>query len=219
MNCQEFWNTMPQQGGEITEEQAGHLAECSTCAAQWEPHRALEAGLRSMVEEWRRLEAPARVEAGLTAAFRSQAGFQVRSSVRHSWWTPVFAWASAAAAMVALAAFLAHGYRPSASKPDNVAAPHRITLSAPEVATVTDPDGDDESSALGDGFIRLPNAPRIGPNEDFNVVKMEVPGSTMIALGLSVSEDRASEMVPVDVALGSDGMALAVRFANDGGTL
>jgi hypothetical protein len=89
-----------------------------------------------------------------------------------------------------------------------------------EVATLppADADSDDDSSVLGDGFVRLPNAPRIEPNEDFNVVRVEVPGSAMIAMGVPVSEDRAAETVLADVALGSDGTARAVRLIADGGT-
>ena len=71
---------------------------------------------------------------------------------------------------------------------------------------------------LGEGFIHLPNAPRIDPNEDFNVVRVEVPGSAMIAMGIAMSEDRAAENVVADVALASDGTARAVRLVSDDGT-
>jgi hypothetical protein len=66
--------------------------------------------------------------------------------------------------------------------------------------------------------VRLPNAPRIEPNEDYNVVRVEVPGSAMIAMGVSMSEDRAADNVVADVALASDGTARAVRVVSDGGT-
>jgi hypothetical protein len=36
----------------------------------------------------------------------------------------------------------------------------------------------------------------------------------MIALGLEVSPERASEMVEADVMLGPDGLARAVRFVD-----
>jgi hypothetical protein len=221
MNCQDFWCQFPQRGHDVSEQQSAHLAECPACAARWEPHRALAAGLHSMVEEWRRGEAPARVETGLTAAFRLQTRARPRQFKQHSWWTPVFAWAAAAAAMVALAFILVRGWQPGAMKHEDVAAPHRSAQFTPEVASVLVPSAetDDDSSVLGDGFVRLPNAARIGPNEDYNVVRFEVPGSTMIALGLAVSEERASETVLADVALGSDGMARAVRLVPEGGSL
>ena len=220
MNCQEFWNTLPRQGREITGEQARHAAECASCAAQWEPHRSLAAGLQSLGEEWRRCEAPARVEAGLSAAFRAHSRVQGRRSAVHSWWTPVLAWASAAAAMIAMAAFLVRGYQPGAPKPQNVAVPHHTAQAGAEIAALqaADYDADDASSILGEGFVRLPNAPRIEPDEQVNLVRAEVPGSDIIAMGLAVSEDRASEPVLADFAFGSDGMPRAVRLVTAGGT-
>ena len=38
-----------------------------------------------------------------------------------------------------------------------------------------------------------------------NLVRVEVPRSAMIALGLDVSADRAEELVEADVMLGSNG--------------
>jgi anti-sigma factor RsiW len=223
MNCQEFWNALPRQGRNATPEQASHVAECPACAAQWEQHRSLAAGLRYLAEELRRVEAPPRVEAGVTAAFRSGARFQDRRSARLSRWTPVFAWASTAAAMAALAFSVLRTVPSTAVKPGTVAAPHHaaqpvVQWAAAETPAAADADQDEDSAGLGDGFIRLPNATRIEPNEDVNVVRVEVTGSAMIAMGLPVSEDRASETLLADVALGPDGMARAVRFVNDGGT-
>jgi len=64
-----------------------------------------------------------------------------------------------------------------------------------------------------DGFIPLPNsAGAAADEEDVNLVRVEVPRSAMIALGLDVSADRAEELVEADVLLGSNGVARAVRF-------
>ena len=219
MNCQEFWNTLPRQGERANEAQASHLAECPGCAAQWEPHRALAAGLRSLAHELRQCEAPPRVEAGLTAAFRAHTGFRRRGAVRQMWWTPVVVWATAAAAMILLAGFMVKGWQPSAAKPGTVAAPHHAPQTNANMEwAALQPDQDDDSSGLGDGFIRLPNAASIEPNEDVNVVRVEVPGSAMIAMGIPVSEDQAAETLLADVALGPDGMARAVRLVDDGGS-
>jgi hypothetical protein len=217
MNCHEFWDDLPQKGGDISTAQAAHLAECAACAAQWTPQRALAAGLRSMGEEWRKVEAPPRVEAGLTAAFRAQAGLAARRRLRRAWWTPVFGWAAATAGTIALATVLIHGYQPAPVKPRTVASP-RHTVQSPVEMAVLDADSDDDTSALGEGFVRLPNAPRIEPNEDYNVVRVEVPGSAMIDAGISLGEDRAAETVLADVALGPDGTPRAVRLVPDGGT-
>ena len=97
-----------------------------------------------------------------------------------------------------------------------MAAPHRSAQ--PRVQTAAAADPDDDTSALGEGFVRLPNAPRIEPNEDYNVVRVEVPGSAMIEAGVSLGEDRAAETVLADVALAADGTPRAVRLVPGGGT-
>jgi hypothetical protein len=72
----------------------------------------------------------------------------------------------------------------------------------------------DAGAASGE-FIPLPNAARLAPSEDVNLVRVEVPRSTMIALGYPVAADRAAELVQADVVLGSDGLARAVRFLDE----
>ena len=64
-------------------------------------------------------------------------------------------------------------------------------------------------------FIPLPNADRLPQDENLNVVRVEVPRSAMIALGYSVTADRAAERVRADVLMGSDGLARAVRFLDE----
>ncbi|HUB78958.1 MAG TPA: hypothetical protein VMB03_09190 [Bryobacteraceae bacterium] len=217
MNCHEFWDDLPQKGRDITPAQAAHLVGCPACAAEWAPHRSLAAGLGSLGEEWRKLDAPSRVEAGLMAAFRTQAGFELRRSLARPWWTPVFAWAAAMAATIAMATLLIRGYQPGPVKPGIVASP-RHTLQSPVEMASLDADSDDDTSALGEGFVRLPNTPRIEPNEDYNVVRVEVPGAVIIDAGISLAEDRAQETVLADVALGPDGTPRALRLVADGGT-
>jgi hypothetical protein len=80
-----------------------------------------------------------------------------------------------------------------------------------ELAAIDDPNAAD-SAVLGEGFIPLPNAERLEPGDDVNVVRMEVARSTMIAAGYDVPAETASEMVEADIVLGPDGLARAVRF-------
>ena len=107
MNCQEFWNAIPELG-----DVAGnsHLRECPACAARMSRHRELEAGLRAVAAGFRRVEAPPRVEARLRTAFRRQTGSEHRESSRR--WIPAFTWVAAFAAMIALAAFLVRDRKP-----------------------------------------------------------------------------------------------------------
>jgi anti-sigma factor RsiW len=197
MNCHEFWNTIPELGDL---EGSRHLLECPACAARMSRHRELEAGFRAVAAGFRRVEAPPRVEARLRSAFRRQAGRESRAPSRR--WIPVATWAVAFAAMFALATFLVRERQPEAARP-----PVQRTI---ELAMLQPP-------ADSDGFIALPNSAGVvsgdaADEDDVNLVRVAVPRSAMIALGLDVSADRAEEMVEADVMLGSNGMARAVRF-------
>jgi hypothetical protein len=44
------------------------------------------------------------------------------------------------------------------------------------------------------------------------VVRVELPRSAMVSLGLPVNMDRYGERVKADVLLGADGLAHAIRF-------
>ena len=203
MNCQEFWNRLaapPGREPEASGEESAHLAGCPVCSARMARQRELAAGLRRMAEDFGEMRAPARVEARLLRAFRAQSGIAIPKE-RNRWLLPL-CWAAAATLLLAAAAlFLGGGSQP---------APHR------QMAAVSEPvyaaDVDASAEAVPDGFIPLPNAERIGPNDDVNLVRVEVPRSTMVELGVAVSADRGSDRVEADVLLGSDGLARAVRF-------
>jgi hypothetical protein len=120
---------------------------------------------------------------------------------------PLATWAAATAAVVGLAMFLV---RDRQVVPAHRTTSNRVQLAAIEPSADLETPGD--SSDAESDFIPLPNAARIEPNEDLNLVRVEVPRSAMVALGYAVSEDRASEPVQAEVVLGADGLARAVRF-------
>jgi hypothetical protein len=193
MTCQEFWNAMPEDGDC---EGSRHVLECPSCAARMSRHRELEMGFRAVAAGFRRVEAPPRVEAKLRSAFRRQTGIDDRARSRR--WIPAATWVAAFAAMFALAAFLVRERAPEAQRPHEQ---HTV-----EVAAV-------QPLADYDGFIPLPNSAGVAADEDdVNLVRVEVPRSSMIALGLDVNADPAEELVEADVLLGSNGVARAVRF-------
>jgi hypothetical protein len=76
----------------------------------------------------------------------------------------------------------------------------------------TDGEINRDTGVAGSGFVALPNAAEIGPNEDVNMVRVEVPRSAMIALGFEVNPEQVWQPVQADVMLGADGLARAVRF-------
>jgi hypothetical protein len=202
MNCQEFWDTMPELDSSESGAQA-HLNECSACAARMGRQRELATGLVAMRERYRRMGAPSRVESRLLSAFRTGAG--IAPAPLRPGWAPVLVWAAACMVLFGLAVLVIRGGHPVVQQP----APSQGTELAAAAGAETDSDYD--------GFIPLPNAGRLSDTEDVNVVRVEVPRSAMIALGLEVSPERASELVAADVMLGPDGLARAVRFLDSEG--
>lgn len=206
MNCHEFWKTPPGTAQQCERER--HLAECPACTAQVARFGSLAGAMRVMAANSRGIGAPARVEARLLAAFRSHNGL---SAVRERpVWSGVASWAAPAAAMIAMAVLLVSGHEPQA--------PRRHAQNVMELAVLQDAAVLDENTLLEDrtaGFIPLPNAPTLVANEEVNLVRVEVPRSAMMAVGLTVSEERALERVQADVMLGTDGLPRAVRFLDE----
>lgn len=166
----------------------------------------LTAGLKAVAADLRRVEAPGRVEERLVAAFRERQTAVVPRvrEPRRAWWVPVAAWATAAAAGTALTVFLTR---------DHPAVPVRQPARSMMQLAVADPGADAEVISADDsGFILLPNAESISPNEEVDVVRVEVPRSAIVALGLPLTEETATEKVTADIALGADGLAHAVRI-------
>jgi hypothetical protein len=209
MNCQEFWNAMPQSADAAALTNQEHLAHCPNCAARLRNQLALKRGLRAVAGQLSRVEAPARVEANLRAAFRAHSGTEPgssRSTRARAHWIPVLTWATAAAALLAVALFLVRGRQPEIVPP----ASHGVQLAMAGMPADIETEGG--SQAGESGFIPLPNAAQIGPNEEVNLVRVEVPRSAMIALGYDIKPEEASQSVQADVMLGNDGLARAVRF-------
>jgi len=203
MNCHEFWITPP--GAAQDGQRQRHLAECAECAAQEQRRRNLTGVLRSVAADSRGVGAPARVEARLVTAFRTRNG--IAAPRERFPWSAVPLWASAAAAVIVLAVLLVRGHGPQT--------PRQHTQNAMELAVLQEPGALEENPLMEGrtaGFIALPNAATLAPNEEVNLVRVEVPRSAMMAVGLTVNEERALERVQADVMLGADGLPRAVRF-------
>jgi hypothetical protein len=199
MNCQDFWKNEP---GVLE-----HLEECPSCAARYARHEQIGAALRELGAGLRHVGAPGRVERRLVSAYRGQAAFT--EVPRRTSWIPLVTWATALAATVLAGFVLIRPHRPQQN--------HGISGGTVELAVAEAPEPLDQIAGWADGyseFIPLPNAESIAPNEQVNLVRVEIPRSAMIPLGYAVSEENASETVEADVVLGADGLARAVRFLN-----
>ncbi len=207
MNCQKFWETIPDPGYPPGEEHAAHLQECSVCGARLEMQRTLLRGLRTLSAESRGQGAPGRVEARLLAAFRGHSGGEERP--RRAW-VPVLTWAMAAAVLAAIGLFLIRGREPDEPAQRNY--PRRVEMaSSPALvqrSTV-------HLASFDGDFVPLPNVAEISPDEEVNLVRLQVPGSALMALGVPIEAARAAEPVEADFVLGIDGRARAVRWVEE----
>ncbi len=213
MNCQEFWNTMPELADQ-REPLEQHSKHCAACAARLRSQQTLKAALRAVSGQMSHIGAPVRVESRLRAEFRAHHGTPLHAPVGMHW-APAVTWATAAAVVIGLALFLVRirqAETPNAPAIEMAMAGTPALIAADAGADSDNTDGDNK--AANNGFIALPNAAAIGPNEDVNMVRVEVPRSAMIALGFEVNPEQAWQPVEADVMLGADGLARAVRFLN-----
>jgi len=195
MNCRQFLKSMadPAATGPLSGERLTHGSECPACANRWK----MAEDLRALAAQERKREAPPRVEAFLMAEFRRR---PVMLSKPVATWRMPALWA-AAAGLVLMASAL---WR----------IPGQNFRVVPAVTGPVIQTADVDDSEETNGFIPLPNAEALGPDGDVNVVSVEVPRSAVVAAGILLADDRASEMVKADVMLGSDGLARAIRLAN-----
>ncbi|HEV7475635.1 MAG TPA: hypothetical protein VGN90_16390 [Pyrinomonadaceae bacterium] len=88
--------------------------------------------------------------------------------------------------------------------------------SQPVLANATVPTGNetrsDTDSEVATHFMPLGYAGPINPQDGGQLVRVELPRSAMLSLGLPVNMDRYGERVKADVLLGPDGLARAIRF-------
>ena len=196
MTCEEFWNHEP--------EGLEHLGGCPECAARFERQQLVREGLHSLGAQMRWLEAPAYVERRLMADYRSAMRPAEPPHTSGPWWA-IGTWAAAIALTAGLAFFVVSGRQPERTQ--------RITRRPTQLASVEVPGAfETADTEIAEGFVPLPNAERIAANEPVNLVRLELPRSTMIALGLAASTDLTEESVEADVMLGADGVPRAVRL-------
>jgi hypothetical protein len=211
MNCRQFHKLLPELEPDrrTVAAPAGaleHVRDCLSCAALFERHQELRAGLRQMAAQQAASMAPARVEAILLNQFRLHAE-TAREKVRAGEQRQVSAFAplpggilGAGALAAALAAFLLWLHPPGWHAVPGSSA---VAMDAEDTAT------------LESDFIPLPYFGNSGlfseAAADADVLRVEMPRSTLVALGVAAPEDNAPEAVEAELLLGAGGMPQAVR--------
>lgn len=190
MTCREFWGRMAEL--EAEGQAAQHARECAGCAALLERQRALAMGLHRVASQRNNMQAPARLEERLVEAFREHTAAPVEASTIHGrprWPVQV----STAAAVMLLAVLLLWRYPVHSTRP----------AASPETTASVELDSD---------FIPLPYAGEARSDEDAHLIRVEMPRSALVALGVQVADGEAGEPVEAEVLLGMGGAPQAVRI-------
>jgi hypothetical protein len=204
MTCQEFWSRL-QESPALLREGDGtaadrvffeHTRGCGSCAGLMARQRALQAGLRRIAAEQAGLGAPARVETALLRQFRVHAGrAHAPAWASLAWLGTLTGRTLAAATATAVLAAVLVSYRVPLSR----------VLLPPSPSEVED------AASVDSGFVPLPYAGGDAPNAEAAVVRVEMPRSTLVALGVPLADQATSGTVEAELLLGPGGMPQAVR--------
>jgi hypothetical protein len=223
MNCEEFeiLGLDSQRDGAIgdagRERAQQHARVCGRCAALGASWAAAQAELSALAENSRTLRVPVRVEARVMQQFRLK--HHTRQERR---FLQLATWALAAAALIVctLGAWEWHTWRQGSLRGNIATAPiaaldavsgHPAASSDNNSSSLTDDSEILIAGNEGNDFTQLPGS-SLQEMEDGTIVRVGMERASLSAFGLPVNEDQASDWIQVDLLLGSDGSAQAVRL-------
>lgn len=279
MNCKNFENVIGDLArnqmidAQARESALEHADGCAQCGARLADEQTLTLGLRALSMQSANVEAPAKVEAALFAAFRAPekvvalGSYRKQSATRaRSLWKV----AAAVAAAVVLTFFTfalkdshwpkpSPGERAAAAKPATNDNATPVQVDEHEKVAVKDVSGVGSGNQAGTGkglmqpenfrrnparranrvdvanksngsvrpaetannagnaevatdFMPLTYDAGVAPLDSGHLVRVELPRTALLSMGLPMSVERQNEYVKADVLMGEDGVARAIRF-------
>jgi hypothetical protein len=222
-----------------------HIAQCAACADRLAEQQALTAAVRTTAKSLRDEGASAQVEQSLRAAFRKQAnaaparGF---APTRARQWPKrtLVAMAAALLLIVLAGAIRQWSFVDRKQKVAEVRPIPQTPLPAgnkktpllpgnqPERETVRDFVGQrrrsrrpvqrsvENGEEVTTDFFALADENELVPLESGQVLRIKLPGSTLISMGFPITAESASQNVLADLLVGQDGQARAIRFVRPG---
>jgi predicted anti-sigma-YlaC factor YlaD len=208
MNCEEFSTAgldrdLDAAGTDLTAARE-HLRNCPHCAALYESSLVLRSDLLELAQLTSGASAPSRVEMRLRQEFRTR-----HTTTKNHGRAVVVSWLLATAATILVSSSLVlwqRGGRTDAGKQQS-----STLVAARPVATGPELGGTLIAESDGDDFALIPGAIP-GVLDDTTVVRVELERGSLGALGLSVNEEHANDIVQVDLLLGADGQPQAYRL-------
>lgn len=185
-----------------------HLRSCPRCAALQESWQTLRADLHAVGAETQEAEAPARVEMRLRQEFRT------RHKTKKARQAAVYAGWTLAAAAVVLAAVSWVNWRHKNGKGNTESAVNSAQRVNINRTMPAGPELGETIVASNDAgeFTLLPGS-LPGMLGDATVVRVQMQRGALGALGLTVNEERAADLIQVDLLVGDDGQPQALRLA------
>lgn len=185
-----------------------HLRSCPRCAALHENWQTLRADLHAVGAETQEAEAPARVEMRLRQEFRT------RHKTVKARRAAVYAGRTLAAAAAVLAAVSWVNWRHENGRGRTLSAVNSAQNLNITKTTPAGPELGETIVASNDAgeFTLLPGS-LPGMLGDATVVRVQMQRGALGALGLTVNEERAADLIQVDLLVGDDGQPQALRLA------
>ncbi|HZS52179.1 MAG TPA: hypothetical protein VFA54_15030 [Bryobacterales bacterium] len=241
MNCQDFEaivNDLARDQLILVADRARalvHTETCARCAARLADERMLTAELRALAAGSESQEAPAPVEEALLRAFRRQKAASGAVAAKGRAWVGAVAVGALAAAMLILLALTIPALRrngPPEPKPAEglreTKPPRKQRIEVAEAPVIDDSmlAGDETAAAqllpidltagllnsALDVFVPLHYGETLSDLDGDRVVRVELPYSALISLGVSMDEDAGNDGIEADLLLGDDGLAHAIRL-------
>lgn len=209
MNCEEFANCGIdfdlKAGGPDSEAAREHLRTCPACTAFYEQSLELRGDLREVGQATAKGSTPSRVEMRLRQEFRTR-----HKTDKNRDRAVVAGWMLAAAAMVLMATSVVlwqqrDGTKVTRGNPTPAPLTESAVADGPEVGGTLITSSDDEQFALIPGAL-----PAL--QDETSVVRVQMQRGSLGAFGLSVNQERANDIVQVDLLLGADGQPQAYRL-------
>lgn len=209
MNCEEFANLdldldTSAEGPESNAARE-HLRNCPACASLYESSQRLRAELRELGMATSDVTTASRVEMRLRQEFRTR-----HTTEKNRGRAIVAGWLLAAATIVLVAGSLfvwRHSKDADVAKVQPKANPQVVQTAAagPELGGTLIAENDGEEFALIPGALP-------GLQDETTVVRVQMQRGSLSALGLTVNEERANDVVEVDLLVGADGQPQAYRL-------
>jgi hypothetical protein len=239
MNCEQFEQLAPQiarnelSDDKVLQDATSHAAQCAACDAILVEARELAGFVASLAAKDKLLEAPARMESTLRAAFAREHATGTRSR-KNIFVGATFRWAAvslAAAAMILAAILLprilnrksetdraaatpAQSASPAVTETKIVAAPTAVErVTQKRVAAAHKPKNNlAEPETTLTGFLALPYADDLSTIEYGAIVRMQMSRADLAWLGLPVPISDTGEKVVADLFVNGSGTPEAIRL-------